>query len=180
MKNIAARLLLGTVCAVITPVAFAQALPAGGSLQDKWQVGIAGSLVNSGYINTAIPGGMVYGTYSPMRYFSLEARAHFANKSGGEREYSFTSGYRFNFPIGKIVPYAGGLIGVGHFSDASPPTTLGNRSNSFVISYLAGVELPVSTHINLRLLEVEAQVWTGFPPNGLNPVAYSAGIAYHR
>jgi hypothetical protein len=180
MKSIVAKLILAAACSVVAPMALAQALPAGGSLQDKWQLGIAGSLVNSGYISTAIPGGMVYGTYTPMRYFSLEGRAHFANTSGGEREYSLTGGYRFNFPAGRLIPYAGGLMGVGHFSDAQPHGVVGNRSNSFVISYLAGVEVPVTSHLNWRVLEVEAQVWTGFPPNGLNPVLYSMGVAYHR
>jgi len=180
MKNIAAFLLgiaLGLVCCC-GPTAFAQALPAGGSLQDKWQVGIAGSLANTGYINTSVGGGMVYGTYTPMRYFSLEARTHYIYDKTGEHEYSFTAGYRFNFPAGKLVPYAGGLIGVGRFNDAKPIP--GDKTNSFVISYLAGVEVPAGRHLNIRLLEVEAQVWTQFPPNGLSPVIYSAGLAYHR
>jgi hypothetical protein len=170
---------LGIVYCLCGRAAFGQALPAGGSLQDKWQIGVGGSLVNSGYINTAIPGGMVYGTYSPMRYFSIEARTHYAYTSGGEQEFSLTGGYRFNFPVRRLVPFAGGLIGFGHFNDGIA-STKGNGSNSFVISYLAGVEVPAGRHINLRLLEVEAQVWNQFPPNGLNPVVYSAGVAWHR
>jgi hypothetical protein len=179
MTKIAGFFLMVVSCSA--PMTLAQALPAGGSLQDKWQIGIAGALVNSGYVNTAIPGGMVYGTYTPMRFFSLEARTHYAYKSDGEQEFSFTGGYRFNFPIGRVVPYAGGLIGVGHFNDGIAGTK-GNGTNSFVVSYLAGVELPVSRHLNLRVLEVEAQVWTGFPqnPSGLDPVIYSAGLAWHR
>jgi hypothetical protein len=161
------------------PVARAQALPAGGTLQDKWQVGVAGSLVNSGYVNTAIGGGMLYGTYTFMPYFSVEARTHYARKADGEREFSATGGYRFNFPVGRLVPYAGGLVGVGHFTDAHPSVT-GNDTNSLVISYWVGLEFPVSRHLNLRLADVEAQVWSDFPPNGINPVVYSAGLAWHR
>jgi len=183
MKNVAASLLylsLGIVfCCCNASAALAQALPAGGSLQDKWQLGVAGSIVNPGYISTLSGGGMVYGTYTPMRFLSVEARTHYTYKSTGEREFSLTGGYRFNFPMGRLVPYAGGLIGFGHFNYANP-TVQGNGSNSLVISYLAGIEVPAGRHLNLRLIEVESQVWTDFPPNGLSPVVYSAGIAYHR
>jgi hypothetical protein len=180
MKNIAASWLCLAliVCCCGTPAASAQALPAGGSLQDKWEVGVAGSLVNPGYVNTAIGGGMVYWTYNPIRVAGIEARAHYAYDSTGEREFSLTGGYRFNLPMRGIVPYAGGLIGFGHFDYDHPVT--GSGSNSFVISYLAGVEVPAGRHLNLRLIEVEAQVWTDFPPNGLSHVVYSAGVAYHR
>src|SRR6202044_3830499 len=118
------------------------------------------------------------GTFTPMRYFALEARTHYTYRPTGEREFTLTGGYRFNFPMGRLVPYGGGLIGLGHFNYAKT-TVSPNGANSFVISYLAGVELPAGRHLNLRLLEVESQVWTQFPPNGLSPVVYSAGVAWH-
>jgi opacity protein-like surface antigen len=178
--KIAALFLFAVLCGCCNgSMASAQNIWPEAPFSERWQVGVAGSLVNPDYSNTAIPGGMVYGSYNTMRYFGVEARVHYAYKSNGEREFSLAGGYRFMVPIKRFEPFAGGLIGYGRFTDSNTADQ-GNGTNSFTISYLAGVDLHVTKHLNVRLFEVEAQVWTDFLPEGLNPTAYSAGVAYHR
>ena len=173
--KIAVLFLLGVACCCNASKASAQSE---GPIAGRWQVGVAGSLVNPDYTDTAIPGGMVYGSYNTSRYFGLEARSHYAYTSNGEREFSLAGGYRFKVPIKRFEPFAGGLIGYGHFSDANT-AAVGNGNDSLTISYLAGVDLHATRHLNLRF-EAESQVWTDFVPNGLDPIAYSVGVAYHR
>jgi hypothetical protein len=178
MKKIAGFLVLGMVCCLDVSLASAQAWVRGEPFGERWQVGIAGSAVNPDYSNSIIGGGMIYGSYNASRYLGVEARTHYAYKSNGEREFSIGGGYRFMLPVGRFEPFAGGLIGYGNFGDGNPIVKV-TQTNSFTISYLAGVDLHASRHFNVRLFEVESQVWANFQPNGLNPVAYSAGVAWH-
>jgi hypothetical protein len=178
MKKIAGFLVLGMLCCLDVSIASAQAWVRGEPFGEKWQVGVAGSAVNPDYSNTAIPGVMVYGSYNFSRFIGVEARTHYAFESGAEHEYSVAGGYRFMVPVHRFEPFAGGLIGYGHFSDGNPLVKPA-ATNSFTISYLVGLDIHATRHINVRLFELEAQVWTDFLPNGLNPVAYSAGLAWH-
>jgi hypothetical protein len=175
--RIAVLFLLGVVSCFNPATASAQS--GEGRFQEKWQLGVAGSVANPDYSNTTIGGGMVYGSYDALRYVGVEARTHYAYKSNGEHEFSLAGGYRFTLPIRRFVPFAGGLIGYGHFTDPNPAVKA-NGTNSFAISYLAGVDIHATRHWNVRLFEVESQVWTDFLPDGLDPVIYSAGVAYHR
>jgi hypothetical protein len=171
--KIAAFLTLAVVCCVEVSAASAQAIPNNPLIYEKWQIGVGGSLVNPDYTDSAIPGYMVYGTYSPIRFFGLEAKTRYAYKGNGEREFSISGGYRFSLPLNRCEPFVGALIGYGHFSDAIT-SVVGNGNNSF----LGGLDVRATRHVNVRLFEVESQAWTDFPPNGLGPVAYSAGVAY--
>jgi hypothetical protein len=179
MKRIAALFILSVMWGFRVASASAQAYVLYEPFDEKWQVGAAGSLVNPDYTDSWIGGVMVYGSYNVSRNLGIEARARYAAQSNQEHEFSFTSGYRFMAPIKRVEPFAGGLVGYGHFGDTNPLVKV-TQPNSFVISFLAGMDLHATRHWNVRLFEVEAQVWTDFPPNGLNPVAYSAGLAYHR
>jgi len=179
MKNIAACFILSFMWGFSVSSASAQAYSFHEPFDEKWQVGAAGSLVNPDYSDNWIGGGMVYGSYNVIHNSGVEARVRYAAQSNQEHEFSITSGYRFMVPIKRVEPFAGGLIGYGHFSDSNPEVKTA-QANSLIVSFLAGVDLHATRHWNVRLFEVEAQVWTDFQPNGLNPIAYSAGLAYHR
>jgi hypothetical protein len=179
MKKTAGLLIVGFVCCFGVSAASAQAWVRGEPFGERWQIGIAGSVVNPDYSNTSIPGGMVYGSYNASRFLGVEGRVHYAYMSNGEREFSLGGGYRFTLPIGRFEPFAGGLIGYGNFGDGNPIVKPA-QTNSFTISYLGGVDMHATRHFNIRLFELESQVWTDFLPNGLSPVAYSAGVAWHQ
>ncbi len=101
-----------------------------------------------------------------------------------ERTYEF--GLRYVRHYGRLHPYVRGSYGRGVFNYAQPDNPRDPNSNSHVVANLAynlfaiggGVDVNVLRHVNARA-DFDWQKWTNFPPHGLAPEVFSAGVAYH-
>jgi hypothetical protein len=110
------------------------------------------------------------------------------------KETTFEYGVRYRRYYGNYTVYLKGMAGRGTF-DSIPGFYQGNSSPSYnLLAFGAGVERPITTRINVRL-GMDYQHWftgsvTGpagvggpgqdlYLPNGLTPILYEVGVAYH-
>lgn len=130
------------------------------------------------YTPGKVPGVALSGDVTLLPQFGLTARSHLAF-GHGIREFALGAGPEFTYRYKRVRPYLAGTIGYGHFSSVSSNLT-GNGTNSFVISYIAGVDVRVSRRLSVRVLDVDYSSWVHFLPNGLTPMVYSSGFTYRR
>jgi hypothetical protein len=85
---------------------------------------------------------------------------------------TYSIGPRYHVNLGKLQPYAKGLIGVAEFSY---PFNYA-RGNYLVATGGGGADFRISRRICLRLADVEYQYWPGFIPGAIYSVGVSSGV----
>ncbi len=112
----------------------------------------------------------------------VEGEARFLNfltdsSSGkGIEEQNFLGGPRVTYQVGRRwLPYGKFLIGGSRFHY---PTNISNQTYNYT-TYAGGggLDIHLTDHISIRPGDFEYQHWD-FPPTGLTPWVYSAGVSY--
>jgi outer membrane protein with beta-barrel domain len=143
------------------------------------QVGIGGFAVDPDYAQKYIQGLTFYGDFDFMQHIGAEAEIHYSvNTPTDVSEDSYLAGVRYYGRHKKFTGYAKFLAGVGRFGYQSGSFVNPASATYFEYALGGGVEYLATRHINVRVIDFEAQKWPGFPTNGLSPYSYSAGVAY--
>ena len=88
-------------------------------------------------------------------------------------------GPRYVFHRGPFDPYAKAVIGRGTINYQVGYYLVASSESYLTYALGGGLDLRAARHINVRLFDFEYQRWPNFPPHGLTPYGYSAGVAYH-
>lgn len=166
----------------LTSQARGQALPTA-SAPTSLQVGAGYSIANPDYGQKNIQGGTIFADYDFGMHFGVEADAHIINlKTPTDiAENSYLIGPRFILPVkGRFNLYAKALAGYGNFRVLETQDNQGIY-NGFYFAYAlgGGLDYRASHHIVVRVIDVEDQKWPTYGRNGLTPLVYTFGVAYH-
>ncbi len=94
----------------------------------------------------------------------------------GISEQNFLGGPRVTYELGrKWVPYVKFLVGGSRFHY---PNFISNQTYNYTtFAGGGGVDYKISSRLTIRPVDFEYQHWQ-FPPTGLTPWVYSAGVSY--
>ena len=166
-------------------MACAQVVPSARSGRNNLQIGASFELAAPDYGMHTLKGLGFYSTLDFTHHFGLEAEFHQLNDPGGEShiyERTYEVGPRYTFHFGPLEPYGKLMFGRGVFNFPASPQhpTAGPVANLAYNMWAGGfgTEYRIRPLINIRV-DYELQQWVGFPPNGLSPRVFSAGVAYH-
>lgn len=172
------------IFAVLTaPFAFAhaQALPTA-TRNATIQAGVAAMSLNTDYTARHTAGLMGFANYDFIHLFHLDGGVEGEARFGGLHspddigENSYLVGPRISYRRRQLKLYGKIMGGRGTIFHDAPNNN--NSSSFYLIGAGGGLEYRVKQHFNVRILDVEGQRWRHFPPNGLTPLALSAGVAY--
>jgi hypothetical protein len=169
--------LLGTTA----PSLQAQAIPTA-VRNSSIQLGAGYSFASPDYGRKKIQGYTIYGTFNFTRHWGIEGDIHrldvITPLDFGQDSYLL--GPRYSFRFGRFMPYGKGLLGLGTFkTDFDPRSGRKNYSHTYKMwAAGGGVDMTMSRHWNLRLVDFEYQNWPGFGQNGLTPYVFTFGAAY--
>ena len=180
-------LLVGLCLALSLPL-YSQVVGSGEERAHDLYIGAEYSWLNPDYwaYPTVYMNGLsVYGGYNifvkPHTGFGLEGtwRTLLERDGGRRREDSFLASGRYIFHINRFSPFIKGGGGFGHFSasSGSPNPNPGQDGFHWVGAVGYGFDVRLTSHVYLRPLEWEQQVWS-FAPHLLGPHSYNFGIAY--
>jgi hypothetical protein len=103
------------------------------------------------------------------------------DRNGGSRkEDSFLASGRYIFRVNRFAPFVKGGGGFGHFSasTSSHSNPIPGQDGFHLVGAVgAGIDVRLTSHIYVRPLEWEQQVWS-FSPHLLAPHSYSFGAAW--
>lgn len=154
--------------------AHAQAIPAG-TIPGDIQVGVGYLNSNPDYSPHRFNGFGIFADADLWKHFGVEVA--FDHTSGAVpttiTENTYEGGLRYRYPIRNFSPYIKILAGGGHFSfgSSSQTGTYGMYAGG------GGIDYGLTGHIVLRG-DYEYQRWGNFPPHGLQPNIFLAGVAY--
>lgn len=183
------NLLLVVLCLGLSLPLSSQVVGSGEERASQWYVGAEYSRLNPDYWTypTIYMNALsVYGGYKifvrPHTGFGLEGtwRTLLDRDGGSRKEDSFLASGRYIFRVHRFAPFVKGGGGFGHFSASTsghPNSNPGQDGFHPVGAVGAGIDVRVTSHIYIRPLEWEQQVWN-FPPHLLGPHSYNFGAAY--
>ncbi len=141
---------------------------------------------NLGFTNRAHPDMYGPGVYADFNYrvwdglgVGIEGEARFLNfgtPGPGISEDNFLGGPRVTYEVGrKWIPYVKFLVGGSRFHY---PSFISNQAYNYTtFAGGGGIDYHLSNRITVRPADFEYQHWQ-FPPTGLTPWVYSAGVSY--
>ena len=146
------------------------------------QVGAGLSIVHPDYETSSIKGYSIYGDFDFTPHFGIEGDAHIANviTPTDIAENSYLLGPRYVFHKGRFNPYAKALLGLGVFT--FQPVYVNSTSSSSthkMYAFGGGLDFAAKRRLNIRAFDFEYQSWPGFTANGLTPLVFTFGAAYH-
>ena len=166
------------VALALSGVLRAQALPT--ASRSPVQIGIAGSIASSDFGLDYVKGFTIFGDLKFSRRLGVEAEFHDTSLSTPDNvgEQTYLVGPRYSIALeDRANIYVKALGGFGRFT-YEPPQYI-HRSDTYAVGAAgAGIEFRVSSHFNVRAIDIEYQTWPGFPPHGLTPFVTTIGIAY--
>jgi Outer membrane protein beta-barrel domain len=170
----------GFTCCVLSLIgrSHAQAIPAA-SRSNSAQIGGGGSVASPDYSPHKIGGLGIYGTFDFTRHFGIEGNIHYTSLHAPDyvKENSYLIGPRYVFRHKNLYPYTKLLVGFGRFSY----TAVNASSATYTYKIYApggGLDIRASKHFNVRPIDLEYQMWPGFPTNGLAPLVGTIGASY--
>lgn len=158
-----------------TSVMHAQASPTASRIGDL-QIGAGFSTAVPDYSPHRFNGFAIYTDFDFTKHFGVEAEFHFVKGPSPSDFYekTYEIGGRYRRTYGRFVPYGKGMYGRGVFNYQYGQANL--AYNMFAGG--VGLDYKLKPYLNLRG-DFEYQHWMGFPPNGLTPLVYTIGAAYH-
>ncbi len=140
-----------------------------------FQAGGGFSLVRSDY-GGYFKGFALYTTLDFSSHFGGEFVFHQARSPNGNHaaERTYEIGPRYYRTYGRFNPYVKAMYGRGVFN--YPEDVANLAYNLFAAG--AGVDYALLGRVNLRA-DYEYQRWLSFPPDGLTPMVFTIGVAYH-
>ena len=143
-------------------------------------VGVTYDSFDSDYTQERIKGVAAYASISAGKFLGLEGEARRTDlvtpQDVGEQTY--LAGPQLKYRFGRFSPYVKVMGGIGVFRIQLGYNTRSSTEHYGVFAYGGGLDVSLSSHIVLRALEYEGQVWHHFPPHGLTPSGLSSGIGY--
>ena len=161
-------------------MAGAQALPV--ATRAPLEGGVAFSFASPDYNQTYAKGISAYGGYGLTR--RLYALAEFNDDNlltpGKLGETSALAGIRYSVSLEDRANIYAKVLGGAGWIDFKSPDFVPHTDTSGVFAFGAGINFQVSGHWSVRCIDLEQQMWPGYPPHGLSPVVASMGITYMR
>ena len=192
MKRTVLILAMLTAC---SSIALGQAAP-GATRAGDLQVGGTFTFAYPDYTPQDAYGYGIYAAFDIRTHWGAELDFHQVSISqhSPAKETTFEYGVRYHRTYGRYNPYLRLSAGRGTFG-SSPSFYQGNTSNGYnLLAFGAGVDADITPRFNIRL-GMDYQDWftgsvTGSPtcggpgtavclPNGLTPIIYEVGFAYH-
>ena len=174
------HILIGCFAGILglTTMSHAQAIPTA-SRVGSIQAGAGWYFGSPDFGQKKIYGMTFYGDYDFGPHFGGEAEIHYTGfSSTNVTENSYLFGPRYILRHKKIQGYAKALFGVGHFSLTVAGVPDPNTGTYFEYALGGGVEYQATRHINIRVIDFEAQKWPGLGRSGLSPLGGTIGVAY--
>ena len=165
------------LAASATGLMYGQASP---TASKRFDLQVGGGFVwdRSDYGTELYRGGAVYATLDVTPHFGGEIDFRQA-KSPLDQTYerTYEVGARYHRTYGRMMPYAKALYGRGVFNFVDAGVVVANLAyNEFVFG--GGADISILPWLNVRG-DYEYQTWHSFPPDGLTPQVFTAGVAYH-
>jgi hypothetical protein len=164
----------------VTVMGHAQALPTA-SAKGSLQAGIGYTYADPDYGQKSIQGVSAFGNFDIGLHFGVEADVHYIAfiTPLDLAENTYLIGPRVILPYNRFKLYAKALAGMGDLVVQEEQDNIGHPSG-FYFAYAigGGLEYRATDHINVRIIDVEAQKWPNYG-NGLAPTVYTVGVAYH-
>jgi hypothetical protein len=134
------------------------------------------ALFNSPYGQRDLGGGFVFADIQPHWRFGIELEARYLRVHTSEQisEKNYLAGPRVLIRSGTWQPYAKFLVGDGHID---LPFQYGHGDFLALVSG-GGLDLELNDYVNVRVLDVEYQLWREFPFGSMNPYGISAGLSF--
>jgi hypothetical protein len=157
------------------PGASAQAVPTATGPGATIVMGGGASVFYSPYGQRSLGGAVVFADLQPHWRFGveLEARSLRLHNSEEMSENNYLAGPRLLLRPGNWQPYAKFLIGDGHIE---MPFRYA-RGDFLVVVPGGGLDLKVNDYINVRLIDVEYQLFREFPFGDMRPYGVSTGLS---
>lgn len=169
--------LIGTVLLLLLAgmKATAQAVPTATGPGASIVVGGGASLFNSPYGQRDLGGGFFFADIQPHWRFGVELEARYLRVHTSEElsEKNYLAGPRVLMRSGQWQPYAKFLIGDGHIEF---PFHYGHGDFLAIVPG-GGLDFEVNDYINVRVIDVEYQLWREFPFGRMSPYGISAGVS---
>jgi hypothetical protein len=164
------------ILVVFTPQAtHAQALPTAAGPGSYIAVGAGASIFQTDYGKRDIAGLTAYADLNPTWRYGVEAEARFLRFRTSEdvTETNYLIGPRAALRFGPMRPYVKFLVGPGRI------TLPYYYAQGSFLTYApgGGVEYMPNDRLIVRILDVEYQLWPGFPYGELRPYGITAGIS---
>jgi hypothetical protein len=153
----------------------AQAVPTASRAGDL-QIGVGYGIAKSDYSTSPYKGIAPYITFDFTHHLGVEGNFRFLQDPGSLNLYekTYEIGGRYHITYKRLLPYGKVMYGRGVFNFQNNVANL--AYNMYAIG--GGTDYRLLPYINLRA-DFEYQSWSGFPPNGLNPIVGTIGAAYH-
>lgn len=179
-------LLLAVLCLGVSSPLCSQVIGSGQEHAGWWYAGAEYSRLNPDYWDfpTAYMHGLaVYGGHNfyvqRQTAIGLEGtwRTLLARRNGTQEEDTFLVSGRYIFRFYRFAPFIKGGGGFGHFSAGDGNPNPGQNGFHLVGAIGAGGDIRLTSHVYIRPLEYEQQVWS-FSPHFLAPHSWSFGAAW--
>jgi opacity protein-like surface antigen len=157
---------------------YGQAIPTA-SRVGQIQAGVGGFVLDPDFAQQNIEGLTFYADYDFGQHLGAEGEIHYSWRTPTDvSENTYLLGPRYIIRHKKLDGYAKALFGVGHFGLQQGSFANPNTATYFTYALGAGAEFQATRHINVRLVDFEAQKWPGFGANGLSPLLVTVGVAW--
>jgi hypothetical protein len=162
----------------LATLSFGQAIPTA-SRVGQIQAGLGGFVLNPDFGQQDIQGLTFYGDFDLAQHIGAEGEIHYSWRTPTDvSENTYLIGPRFIVRHKKLGGYGKALFGVGHFGLQLGSFADPNTASYFAYALGAGAEYQATRHINVRLIDFEAQKWPSFGKNGLSPYLFTVGVAW--
>jgi hypothetical protein len=169
---------LGTVLLLIfaRTKATAQAAPTATGPGSTIVAGGGASLFNSPYGQRDLGGGFIFADIQPHWRFGVELEARYLRLHTSEdaSEKNYLAGPRLLLRSSQWQPYAKFLIGDGHIDLPFQYA----HGDFLTLVPGGGLDLEMNDYINVRVIDLEYQLWREFPFGSMNPYGISAGVSF--
>jgi opacity protein-like surface antigen len=174
--------MIGALATVLSlaSIAGAQALPtatAAGSLQ----AGLGYTYARPDYGQKAIQGVTAFADFDLGLHYGIEADAHIVSLVTplDLAENTYLIGPRIILPHGRFKLYGKVLVGYGDLVIQEQQDNVGTKDGWF-FTYAGGggLDIRATDRITIRAIDVESQKWPNYG-NGLSPLVFTVGAAYH-
>jgi len=174
-RRVALAAAIGLIVACFNGRASAQASATATGPGASVVVGGGVSMFQSVYGQRDLGGGFVFVDVQPQWRFSIEAEARYLRLHTSEdvSEKNYLVGPRVLVRPGRWQPYMKFLIGDGHID---MPFQYG-RGDFLALVPGAGLDVELNNVVNVRVVDVEYQLWRDFPYGNLRPYGISAGLS---
>ncbi len=156
--------------------AMAQAAPTATGPGTTVVAGGGASLFDSPYGRRNLGGAFIFADIQPHWRFGVELEARYLRMHTSEEisEKNYLAGPRLLLRSGHWQPYAKFLIGDGHIEFPFQYA----HGDFLAILPGAGLDLEMNDFVNVRVVDLEYQIWREFPFGSMSPYGVSAGVSF--